>query len=115
MEAKVLMLMGTSIRPSALEMRAAGSLGDGSTASARTFMVKTSTKDLLQYVGRSLFGVAVMLLLMHLLGEVHGLIVTVIIMINQSAMLLMRVGILQRELISLRAEQPTIAAAFQQP
>jgi hypothetical protein len=74
-------------------------------------MFKTTSKDLFQYIGLSLLGVAAMLLLVHLLGEVHGLIVTVLIVMGQSAMLFMRVGILQRELASLRRESP---AASQQ-
>jgi hypothetical protein len=68
-------------------------------------MFKTTTKDILQYIGFSVFGVAAMLLLMHLLGELHGLIVTVIIVMGQSAQLFMRVGVLQWELTTLRQER----------
>ena len=65
-------------------------------------MFKTTTKDLVQYIGLTLLGLVTMLVLMHMIGEVHGLIVTVLILIGQSAMLFMRVGILQRELTNLR-------------
>jgi hypothetical protein len=67
-------------------------------------MFKT-TRDLLQYIGLSLFGLAAMLLLIHMLGELHGLIVTVIILVGESSLLLTRVGALQRELIILRQER----------
>jgi hypothetical protein len=73
-------------------------------------MFKTTTKDLLQYLGFSLFGLAIMLLLMHMLGELHGLIVTMLIVIGQSAMLFMRLGIVQRELTVLRQERGSTAA-----
>jgi hypothetical protein len=56
-----------------------------------------------------------MLLSMHMLGELHGLIVTVLIVMGQSAMLFMRVGILQRELRALRQTPGPSAAAGQQP
>jgi hypothetical protein len=74
-------------------------------------MFKTTTKDILQYVGFSVFGLAMMLLLMHMLGELHGLIVTVLIVMGQSAMLFMRLGIVQRELTTLRQERSSAAAA----
>ena len=77
-------------------------------------MFKT-TKDLLQYIGLSLFGLAAMLLLIHMLGELHGLIVTVIILVGESSLLLTRVGALQRELIILRQERGVADAKAQQP
>ena len=78
-------------------------------------MYKTTTKDLLQYVGLSVFGLASMLLLIYLLGEVHGLIVTTIIVMGQSAMLFMRLGVVQRELTTLRDERSSSGPAGARP
>ena len=63
------------------------------------------TSDLFQYIGLSLFGLAVMLALIYSLGEIHGLIVTVIILFGQSALAFVRITVLQRELTILRQEQ----------
>ncbi len=56
-------------------------------------------------IGLSIFGVAAVLLLTYLLGEVHGLIVTVIILFGQSAQLFVRVTVLQRELTRMSQER----------
>jgi hypothetical protein len=45
----------------------------------------TKPSDLFQFIGLSVFGLAAVLGLTYLLGEVHGLIVTVIILFGQSA------------------------------
>jgi len=63
------------------------------------------TSDLFQYIGLSLFGGAAILVMIYLLGEVHGLIVAVIILYGQLASLFVRMTALQRELTSLRQER----------
>ena len=65
----------------------------------------TKTFDLIQYIGLSLFGVGAMLLMIHLIGEVHGLIVTVIILFGHTAHLNVRCTSLQRQVNDLRQEQ----------
>lgn len=62
-------------------------------------------RDLFQYIGLSFFGFAIMLVLIHLLGEVHGLIVTAIILFGQTASTSVRISALQRELTFLRQRQ----------
>jgi len=73
--------------------------------------LKPTDKDLLSYIALSLFIVGIMLALIHLLGELHGLIATVVILIGQSALLQTRLGAAQRELRSLRDQQPLAATA----
>ena len=65
----------------------------------------TKTSDLFQYIGLSLFGLALVLALIHFLGEVHGLIITAIILFNQSALLNLRISMLQRDLANQRQGQ----------
>ncbi|MCP5522289.1 MAG: hypothetical protein H7A46_12155 [Verrucomicrobiales bacterium] len=55
-------------------------------------------KDILNFVGYSAVGVGAMLLLIHLLGEVHGLISSMVIFIVQAGFLFTRIGALEREL-----------------
>ena len=50
-------------------------------------------------------GLAAVLLLTYFLGEIHGLIVTVIILFGQSAQSFVRITALQRELTSLRKQR----------
>jgi hypothetical protein len=69
------------------------------------FKLSTSDKDLISYLAASLFTFGVMLALIYLLGEVHGLIVTVIILIMQGAQMQSRLGALQREVRALREPQ----------
>jgi hypothetical protein len=65
----------------------------------------TKTSDLFQFIGLIVFGVAATLASIHLLGETHGLIVTVIILFGQSAQSFVRITALQRELTGLRQER----------
>ena len=65
----------------------------------------TKTSDLFTFIGLSVFGLAALLTLTYLLGDVHGLIVTVIILFGQSAQSFVRICVLQRELTSLRQER----------
>jgi hypothetical protein len=78
-------------------------------------MFKSTTRDLFQYIGLSLFGLVLMLLLMHQLGEVHGLIVTVIIIIGQCALVSIRLGVVQRELTTLQQQRGMVDSKHQQP
>ena len=63
------------------------------------------TTDLFKYIGLSLFGVAVVLASVHMIGEVHGLILTVIILFNQSALAFVQISALRRELNDLRQQR----------
>jgi hypothetical protein len=65
----------------------------------------TKASDLFTFIGLSVFGSAAMLTLIYILGEVHGLIITVIILCGQSAQSFVRIAVLQRELSSLRQER----------
>jgi hypothetical protein len=65
----------------------------------------TKTSDLFQFIGLSLFGLAVTLAAIYSLGEIHGLIIAVIILFGQSALSFVRITALQRELSSLRQER----------
>ena len=65
----------------------------------------TKASDLFTFIGLSVFGLAALLTLTYFLGEVHGLIVTVIILFGQSAQSFVRISALQRELTSLRQER----------
>jgi hypothetical protein len=65
----------------------------------------TKTSDLFQFIGLSLFGLAVTLAAIYSIGEIHGLIIAVIILFGQSAMSFVRITALQRELTNLRQER----------
>ena len=64
--------------------------------------MKTSDKDLLRYLALSAFGVAITLGAMRLLGEVHGLTVSVISLLVVTANLSTRLQAVQRELDASR-------------
>ena len=70
------------------------------------FNLKPSDRDLLSHIAVSAVTVAVMLGPIYLLGEVHGLIATVVILIVQSSLLNMRITALQRELRAVHDGQP---------
>ena len=65
----------------------------------------TKTSDLFTFIGLTVVGSAALLTLIHILGEIHGLIITVIILFGQSAQSFVRITVLQRELSSLRQER----------
>ena len=65
----------------------------------------TKTSDLFTFIGLTLFGSAALLTLIYILGEIHGLIITVVILFGQSAQSFVRITVLQRELSSLRQER----------
>jgi hypothetical protein len=73
--------------------------------------MKPSDKSLLSYITLSLFTVGIMLLLIHQLGEVHGLIGTMVILIVQSAELHSRLSAAQREIAALRGQVPESTAS----
>jgi hypothetical protein len=64
--------------------------------------LQSSDRSLLAWIGLNLSTVAGMLLLVRLLGEVHGLIATVILLIGQSTHAYVRLGVLQKELRAMR-------------
>jgi hypothetical protein len=66
------------------------------------FKLQSRDKDLLLAILTIAVTFGVMLLLIHMLGEVHGLISTVIILIGQTSFLTIRVASLERELRSSR-------------
>jgi hypothetical protein len=70
------------------------------------FNLKPSDRDLLSHIAVSAVTVAIMLGLIYLLGEVHGLIATVVILIVHSSLLNMRITALQRELCAVHDGQP---------
>jgi hypothetical protein len=68
-------------------------------------MNKRTPKDILNLLLYCAVGVGVMLLLIHTLGELHGIISTVSLFIVQTGFLFMRVGMLERQLqVAQRAD-----------
>lgn len=59
---------------------------------------KKTPKDILGLIVYSVVGVGAMLMLIHFLGELHGLISTMVVFIGQTGYLYMRVGMLERQL-----------------
>jgi hypothetical protein len=72
-------------------------------------MNKITPKDILNLLVFCAVGVGMLLLLIHTLGELHGIISTVILFIVQTGFLFMRVGTLERQ---LQAAQRSNAAKF---
>ena len=64
---------------------------------------KSTDRNLLAWIGLNVFTVAILLALVRLLGEVHGLMATLIVVIGQSTLSYVRLGALERELRALRA------------
>ena len=61
-------------------------------------MNKRTFYDLLNFIVYTTVGVGAMLFLIHFLGEVHGLIASVVIFIGQTGWLFMQVRLLERQL-----------------
>jgi hypothetical protein len=61
-------------------------------------MNKKTPIDILTSLGYCAVGLGVMLTLMYFLGELHGVILTVVLFIVQTGFLYMRVGMLERQL-----------------
>lgn len=65
-------------------------------------MLKSSDKDLLRYIALAVTSVGMMLGAIHFLGEVHGLIITVVALIIQFSRMAVQLQTVQRELQSMR-------------
>jgi hypothetical protein len=61
-------------------------------------MNKTTPKDILNLLVYCAVGLGTMLLLIHTLGELHGVILAVLLFNVQAGFLFMRVGSLERQL-----------------
>ena len=64
--------------------------------------LQSTDRSLLAWIGLNLFTLAMLLLLVRLLGEVHGLIAFVVVLIGQSTYAHVRLGVLQKELRAMR-------------
>ena len=65
----------------------------------------TKTSDLFLYIGLSIFGPAIMVVVICFIGVIPGLVIGVVILFNQLALSFVRTTALQRELANLRQER----------